>query len=138
MTELHPAINSRLLNIQEHIGRLVEKPIARMGVPLEGKETLLRTNETNLGNFLCDLLKLYFNTDIAFINSGSIRCDRQLGADGSSKRSNVDVFPLQLLRVRDVMGMYICVNPHNVHSHSHFPVLMKYVPHRGFALSRQI
>jgi hypothetical protein len=66
MTELHPAINPRLSNIQENIGRLVETPIAGLGVPLEGRETLLRTNETSLGNFLCDLLKIYFNTDIAF------------------------------------------------------------------------
>jgi 2',3'-cyclic-nucleotide 2'-phosphodiesterase (5'-nucleotidase family) len=76
LTELHPGIYATLVNIQEHIGRMVERPIVRLQVPLEGRETLLRTRETNLGNFLCDMLKLYFNTDIAIINSGSIRCDK--------------------------------------------------------------
>ena len=42
-------------------------------VRLSGGHELIRTEETNLGNLLADLLRSEFETDIAVVNSGQIR-----------------------------------------------------------------
>ena len=44
-------------------------------VDLDIREHQMRTHETNDGNFLCDLARLYNNTDCCIMNSGSIRYD---------------------------------------------------------------
>jgi 2',3'-cyclic-nucleotide 2'-phosphodiesterase (5'-nucleotidase family) len=45
-------------------------------VKLDGKFKFLRTQETNLANFVADILYTeYHDTDIALINSGGLRSD---------------------------------------------------------------
>ena len=44
-------------------------------VPLNVGEHEIRTSETNMGDFLADLANLYNETDVAILNSGSIRYD---------------------------------------------------------------
>jgi 5'-nucleotidase len=46
-----------------------------MNVELDGRFAYVRTQETNLGNFICDILLAALNGDCAFINSGSLRSD---------------------------------------------------------------
>ena len=48
--------------------------------PADGGETrLIRTAETNMGDFLTDVYRNYFETDIAFMNGGSIRANISAG-----------------------------------------------------------
>jgi len=44
-------------------------------VTLDTRFSQVRTKETNYGNFLADLAKLYFDADCCIINSGAIRND---------------------------------------------------------------
>ena len=46
-----------------------------MNVELEGRFSYVRTQETNLGNFITDIMLAAVNADCAFINSGSLRSD---------------------------------------------------------------
>lgn len=39
----------------------------------------MRSQETNLGNKLADAVRTFYDVDIAFFNSGAIRCDTVLG-----------------------------------------------------------
>lgn len=45
-------------------------------VELEGRFAKIRTQETNLGNFFCDIMLSSTDADIAMINSGTLRSDR--------------------------------------------------------------
>ena len=46
-----------------------------MNVELEGRFSYVRTQETNLGNFICDIMLEAVEADCAFFNSGSLRSD---------------------------------------------------------------
>lgn len=65
-----------LTDIQSNIATAVDEPLFYTSVPLEGRMSVIRTEETNLGNMVADAVRAYYNTDIAFMNSGSLRCDR--------------------------------------------------------------
>lgn len=88
-----PNIPVLIASLQEHITSISNKPLFYAGCPLDGRGTVIRTSETNLGNLLADVVRAYYNTDIAFVNSGSIRCDR--------------IVPEGVLTMRDVVGMFL-------------------------------
>lgn len=54
----------------------LEKPIGYTAVPLDGRFTTVRTKETNLGNFVCDLMRHYYDADCALMASGTVRGDQ--------------------------------------------------------------
>lgn len=43
----------------------LEKPIGYTVVPLDGRFTTVRTRESNLGNFVCDLMRLHYDADVS-------------------------------------------------------------------------
>jgi hypothetical protein len=106
----HPVVRKHLLDIQSHLSQLIATPLAKIGSPMDGRETLMRSQETNLGNFLCDMLKLYYDTDVAFTNSGSIRSDRILGSHDDMECLEQAKAASSLLRVRDVLGNAVLLN----------------------------
>ncbi|KAE8154888.1 Metallo-dependent phosphatase-like protein [Aspergillus avenaceus] len=67
-----------LASIHKRVGDLVQKPLLHTAVPLEGRNSLVRSQETNLGNLLADAVRAFYDTDMAFFNSGAMRCDRVL------------------------------------------------------------
>ena len=44
-------------------------------VDLDGRFSSIRTMETNLGNFICDIMVAATNADFALLNSGTLRSD---------------------------------------------------------------
>lgn len=46
------------------------------GVMLEARFSRVRTEETNLGNFVADLIRTHWNTDIGLSNGGSLRANQ--------------------------------------------------------------
>lgn len=70
------AVHRIIAKLQTRIADTVDKPLFHSDVPLDGRMSVVRTEETNVGNMLADAVRAYHNTDIAFINSGSMRCDR--------------------------------------------------------------
>ncbi|KAF8822002.1 5'-nucleotidase, C-terminal domain-containing protein [Cardiosporidium cionae] len=73
------------------------KIIGETSVPLETRFGVIRRMETNLGNWLCDLLRHECRVDIAILNSGTIRSDC--------------VFPEGCLRVKDLVTMLPMPDP---------------------------
>lgn len=45
------------------------------GVELEARFSRVRTEETNLGNFIADLIRTHWNTDIGLSNGGGLRAN---------------------------------------------------------------
>ena len=53
-------------------------PFAELGefeCDLEGRFSVIRTQECNLGNFICDIMVAATNADLAILNSGTLRSD---------------------------------------------------------------
>ena len=60
----------------ERLGRELDVVIGATSVALEGRRGPLRTQETNLGDFITDAMRARAKTDVALINGGGIRSDR--------------------------------------------------------------
>ncbi|KZF25145.1 5'-nucleotidase [Xylona heveae TC161] len=54
----------------------LEKPIGYSAVPLDARFETARLKESNLGNFVCDLMRHYYNADCALMAGGTIRGDQ--------------------------------------------------------------
>lgn len=75
----------------------LEKPIGYTAAPLDGRFTTVRTRESNLGNFVCDLMRYYYRTECAIMASGTIRGDQ--------------IYPPGLLRLKDIMNCFPFEDP---------------------------
>ena len=75
----------------------LEKPIGYTFVPLDARFTTVRTQESNLGNFVCDLLRCHYQADCCIMAAGTIRGDQ--------------VYPPGILRVKDIMNCFPFEDP---------------------------
>ena len=71
--------------IQEHCEMVskefrmrLEDTIGYTGVQLDGLKQSCRDQETNLGNFVADLMRTQYDSDIAFVNSGALKMDKKI------------------------------------------------------------
>eukprot|EP00915_Cephaloidophora_sp_WS-2016_P001134 GHVH01001560.1.p1 GENE.GHVH01001560.1~~GHVH01001560.1.p1 ORF type:complete len:626 (+),score=86.32 GHVH01001560.1:185-2062(+) len=74
-------------HVQLMVDKFTSKIEASMGQKMGAFNTLLearfshiRTRETNTGSFLCDLMRMFTQSDVALLNSGTLRADCQIQA----------------------------------------------------------
>ena len=75
----------------------LEKLIGYTAVPLDGRFTTVRTKESNLGNFVCDLMRHFYSTDCAIMASGTIRGDQ--------------IYPPGVLQLKDILDCFPFEDP---------------------------
>ena len=75
------------------MSRELDVVVGQAGVPLEARRSRVRTQETNLGDFIADALRARMKTDVALINGGGIRSDRIVPAGPLSRRDVVALLP---------------------------------------------
>lgn len=68
-----PEISSFVEKYKRRLGNIFKEVIATSKVKLTSDKQIIRTRENALGNIFADAVKAYTNTDIAIINSGSMR-----------------------------------------------------------------
>lgn len=71
----------------------LEKPIGYTLTPLDARFTTVRLKESNLGNFVCDLMRLYYQADCTLMAAGTIRGDQ--------------IYPPGVLKLKDLMNWYV-------------------------------
>jgi 2',3'-cyclic-nucleotide 2'-phosphodiesterase (5'-nucleotidase family) len=81
-----PAVEELVRAYGTRLDRELDLVVGRTEVPLEARGHHLRTQETNLGDFIADLLRERLETDAAFVNGGSIRTNRTVPAGPLTKR----------------------------------------------------
>jgi 5'-nucleotidase len=89
-----------LADVEARVTAVSNIPLFKTTCSLDGRSLRIRNYETNLGNLLADVIRAYYDTDIAFVNSGSVRCDR--------------IIPDGVLTVRDVVGKSYTISPVNL------------------------
>ncbi|XP_064466748.1 snake venom 5'-nucleotidase-like isoform X2 [Ornithodoros turicata] len=72
----------------------MEEVIAHFSVDLDGRFCSIRTSETNLGNFICDVMLSATHSDLAILNSGTLRSDRIHPRGPFKMRDLVTVLPM--------------------------------------------
>ncbi|KAM7188872.1 Metallo-dependent phosphatase-like protein [Naviculisporaceae sp. PSN 640] len=73
----------------------LEKPIGYTAAPLDARFITVRVKESNIGNFVCDIMKLHYGAECTLMASGTIRGD-QIYAPGPIRVKDVtDCFPFE-------------------------------------------
>lgn len=137
LVQLDPArlgiTSERIAEILRPVSAKIEElgahALVHTATDLEGRGRLIRSEETNLGNFLADITRLYYDCDIAFVNGGGIRCEKVLGAtvtENSSQgraltvRDLIEIVPFdQPLMVKRITGEALLKTLENAFSDKH-------------------
>ena len=94
----------------EILGSEMDKIIGFTNVPLEGRFEKVRTEEANLGNFVADMMRHATRTDVAILNSGTLRSDSILPAGNVRMKDLVAILPMcDALVVLEVTGAQLRV-----------------------------
>ncbi|CAI7589947.1 hypothetical protein N7533_009889 [Penicillium manginii] len=75
----------------------LEKPVGYTVTPLDGRFSTVRQRESNLGNFVCDLMRFYYAADCAMMAGGTIRGDQ--------------IYPPGILRLKDLLNCFPFEDP---------------------------
>lgn len=87
------------------LDRELDQPAGRAEVPLDGREAEVRRRETNLGNFVADVMRERLGADVALLNGGALRGNRLLAAGPITRRDLHGLFPFgNVLVLAEVRG----------------------------------
>ena len=73
-----PAVEALVRAYAARLDRELAVVVGRTDVPLEARSAKLRTQETNLGDLVTDLLRERLAADVALVNGGAIRTNREV------------------------------------------------------------
>lgn len=68
----------------------LEKPVGYTAAPLDARFTTVRLKESNIGNFVADLMRFHYGGDCCIMAAGTIRGDQ--------------IYPPGVLRLKDIMN----------------------------------
>jgi 5'-nucleotidase len=71
----------------------LEQPVGRTEVELEIRSAVVRTQETNMGDFVADAFRQATGADVGLVNGGSIRPDIVIEAGVLTKRDVLSILP---------------------------------------------
>eukprot|EP01102_Stenamoeba_stenopodia_P015892 TRINITY_DN5489_c0_g1_i1.p1 TRINITY_DN5489_c0_g1~~TRINITY_DN5489_c0_g1_i1.p1 ORF type:complete len:581 (-),score=154.90 TRINITY_DN5489_c0_g1_i1:83-1825(-) len=71
----------------------MSKVIGTVSVELDARGCNLRTRESNVGNFITDVIRNEFNCDVVLLNSGTIRSDATYGPGQFTMRDLLSILP---------------------------------------------
>ncbi|TGZ78126.1 Metallo-dependent phosphatase [Ascodesmis nigricans] len=70
-----PRIKTLVASLTSNITTKLSKPIGYTSTPLDSRFSVIRRAESNLGNFVCDLMRFYYSADCTIMAGGTIRGD---------------------------------------------------------------
>lgn len=77
-------------------------------VPLDARKSVVRTQESALGNYLADSFKRYTKSDIGLINGGGIRSDKVFEPGDITKKMVLEILPFSNILVKiEVTGQVV-------------------------------
>jgi 5'-nucleotidase / UDP-sugar diphosphatase len=88
-----PAVEALVRSYAARLDRELDVVIGRTDVPLEARTSRLRTQETNVGDFVADRLRERLGADAAFVNGGAIRTNRIMPPGPLTKRDVHGLLP---------------------------------------------
>jgi 5'-nucleotidase / UDP-sugar diphosphatase len=91
--EPDPAVEALVRDYARRLDRELDAVVGKSTVPLEARSATLRTEETNLGDFVADALRERLGTDVAVINGGAIRTNRTVPPGPLTRRDVLSLLP---------------------------------------------
>ena len=71
----------------------LDQVVGRTAVKLDMRSAVVRTHETNMGNFIADLYRASTGADVALVNGGSIRADAEINPGNVTRRDVLSILP---------------------------------------------
>uniref|UniRef100_A0A7S4PX53 Adenylate kinase n=1 Tax=Alexandrium monilatum TaxID=311494 RepID=A0A7S4PX53_9DINO len=79
---------------QQQVGDAMDEVLGHSAVDLDCRFSAIRTRETNVGNFVTDVMRAGFKTDLAMINSGTLRADAIIQKGPIKVRDLLSILPM--------------------------------------------
>jgi len=99
--------------------KTLEQPVGRAAVELDVKSANVRTQETNMADFVADAFRQATQADVALVNGGSLRADAIMRPGVLTKRDVISILPFNNHVVKlQVTGALIRAALENGVSHS--------------------
>ncbi|CAJ1391032.1 unnamed protein product, partial [Effrenium voratum] len=76
------------------LGAAMDKLVGATAVDLDSTFASIRTKETNIGNFITDIMRFALKADVAVLNSGTIRADAIIEKGDIKVRDLVNLLPM--------------------------------------------
>ena len=90
--------SEKLVNLlTSNLWESLSKPMGWTATPLDARFTTVRGKESNIGNFICDLMKRQYHADCSIMASGMIRGDQ--------------IYPSGVLKIKDFMNCFPFEDP---------------------------
>ena len=80
---------------EKQLSAELDKPVGATAVELDARQATNRSRETNLGSYIADSYKAWAGSDVALINSGSIRSNTTYGPGTLTKRDLLSILPFE-------------------------------------------
>ncbi|KAG6293948.1 hypothetical protein E4U46_006962 [Claviceps purpurea] len=84
-------------SLTSKLAKSLARPIGWTAMPLDARFSTVRTRESNLGNFVCDVMRRHHNADCTIMASGTIRGDQ--------------VYPPGVVRIKDITTCFPFEDP---------------------------
>ena len=92
-----PQAAALAVQVSSKLRSKLEKQIGYTAAPLDARFTTVRLRESNYGNFVCDIMRLYYGADCTIMAAGTIRGDQ--------------IYPPGVLRIKDIMDCFPFEDP---------------------------
>ena len=83
------AVKRRVRGYQKLLSKELDVAIGRTETALDSRKALVRTRETAIGNLIADAMRAEFKADVAFMNGGGIRGNKQYAAGVTLTRRDI-------------------------------------------------
>ncbi|ATY66792.1 ser Thr phosphatase family [Cordyceps militaris] len=84
-------------NLTADLKKSLAKPIGWCAMPLDARFSTVRTKESNIGNFVCDIMRQHYHADCCIMAAGTIRGDQ--------------IYPPGAVRIKDVTTCFPFEDP---------------------------
>jgi 2',3'-cyclic-nucleotide 2'-phosphodiesterase (5'-nucleotidase family) len=88
-----PDVEALVGELGRRLDRELDVVVGRARVPLEARASTVRTEESNLGDFVTDVMRERLGTDVALLNGGAIRTNRTVPPGPLTRRDVRALFP---------------------------------------------
>lgn len=90
------AIEKHVAKYAKDLAKQLDKVCGSSDVDLEGRFSHLRSQETNIGNFVADIIRTeYPSCDIVMLNTGTLRCNTLYKSGPLKRRLVAEILPMK-------------------------------------------
>ena len=95
-----PQMAGLVTRFAQRLAEAVDAPLGDTSEPLDARNSGLRTGESNLGNFVADVLRARLGADVGLMNGGGIRTNRLIPAGRLSRKDVQALLPFLNVMVK--------------------------------------